>query len=100
MGSNNSAREHHSQDESPDGDDTGSPLFRNGSGSKRANAAKTKRNARQQDQNKQVGHACGSILQMSAQCCSADSCWIASLRHLRLILLRKKICRDGKRESV
>lgn len=66
MGSNNSAQEHHSQDESPDGDDTGSPLFRSGSGSKRANATKTKRNARQQDQNKQVWHACGSVLQMRA----------------------------------
>lgn len=99
MGSNNSAHEHHSQDESPDGDDTGSPLFRNGSGSKRANAAKTKRNARQQDQNKQVWHACGSVLHMRAQCPSADPCWITSLRHWRLVMLCKKVCKDGKRES-
>ena len=54
-GSNNSARDHHSHshDESPDGEDTGSPVFRNGVGSKRG-GIKTKRNARQQDQNKQV----------------------------------------------
>ena len=50
VGSNNS----HSHDESPDGDDTGSPVHRNGNGSKRG-GIKTKRNARQQDQNKQVG---------------------------------------------
>ena len=56
VGSNNSAHERHSHshDESPDGDDTGSP---NG-GSKRG-GAKTKRNARQQDQNKQArSNAC------------------------------------------
>ena len=54
-GSNNSARDNnsHSHDESPDGDDTGSPVFRNGVGSKQG-GIKTKRNARQQDQNKQV----------------------------------------------
>ncbi|CAL5229307.1 g12609 [Coccomyxa viridis] len=54
-GSNNSARDNnsHSHDESPDGDDTGSPVFRNGVGSKRG-GIKTKRNARQQDQNKQA----------------------------------------------
>ena len=92
MGSNNSAREHHSQDESPDGDDTGSPLFRNGSGSKRANATKTKRNARQQDQNKQVWHA-SSLNECLVSLCRS------TLRHWRLVLLREKICRDGKRES-
>ena len=56
MGSNNSNRDTHSQDESPDGDDTGSPVFRNGNGngSKRGGGSKIKRNARQQDQNKQV----------------------------------------------
>ena len=55
-GSNNSARDNHSHshDDSPDGDDTGSPTFRNGVGSKRGGGTKTKRNARQQDQNKQV----------------------------------------------
>ena len=54
-GSNNSARDNHSHDDSPDGDDTGSPVFRNGTGSKRG-GIKTKRNARQQDQNKQVSN--------------------------------------------
>ena len=54
-GSNNSAHERHSHshDESPDGDDTGSPTARAGGGSKRG-GTKTKRNARQQDQNKQA----------------------------------------------
>jgi len=54
MGSNNSNRDTHSQDDSPDADDTGSPVFRNGNGSKRGGGSKIKRNARQQDQNKQV----------------------------------------------
>ena len=62
LGSNNSARNTHSHDESPDGDDTGSPIFRNGSGSKRGGgASKNKRNARQQDQNKQAS-SCRSVL--------------------------------------
>jgi hypothetical protein len=57
-GSNNSAQERHSHshDESPDADDTGSPTGAANGGSKRG-GVKTKRNARQQDQNKQARSA-------------------------------------------
>ena len=67
-GSNNSARDNHSHDDSPDGDDTGSPVFRNGVGSKRG-GSKTKRNARQQDQNKQVSNLAGSHWCQAAMGC-------------------------------
>ncbi len=82
-GSNNSARDNHSHshDESPDGEDTGSPVFRNGVGSKRG-GIKTKRNARQQDQNKQVAVFLSLWLDAAKQCQMLRSILQCALAHL------------------